>query len=236
MSGPAVIAARTRRDLVLVRGDDAVTYLQGQLSQDVAGLPVGESACSFVLAPQGKVDGWGRVHRTAEDAFEIDVDPGAGLEWEARLRRFLLRTRAEILVEPGWRRWPSAARPSWTLPLAGPSLVGSDLLRVDPDAWPGDVPPDAVEVGPAALEARRIRAGIPVWGREIDHETIPATLGDWVIGPRSASPGLLHGPGAGGAHRQPRRSRAPAPGGHRVRRSLARHRRHGRGGRRRGHR
>lgn len=182
MSSPAVVACRTRRDVVVVRGDDAATYLQGQLSQDVVGLPTGESAWSFVLGPQGKVDGWGRVHRLADDAFEIDVDPGAGLEWEARLRRFLLRTRADIVVEPDVAAL--AVRGTTVpggLPTAGPSLVGSDLLRVAPDAWPASMPPDAVEVGAAALEARRIRAGVPAWGREIDHDTIPATLGAWVV-------------------------------------------------------
>ncbi len=90
------IVARTTRDVLAVHGPEAITWLQGQLSQDVAGLAVGEVSWSFVLAPQGKVAGWGRVLRTADDAVQIDVDPGAGAAWVARLERFKLRTKAEI--------------------------------------------------------------------------------------------------------------------------------------------
>ena len=61
--------ARIRRDVVVVSGPDAVTWLQGQLSQDVAGLPVGGAAPTFVLSPQGKVAGWGRVARPADDVL-----------------------------------------------------------------------------------------------------------------------------------------------------------------------
>ncbi len=182
MSGPTVVAARTVRDVVTVAGDDAATYLQGQLSQDVAGLPVGETAPSFVLSPQGKVEGWGRVHRVAGDRFEIDVDPGAGLAWEARLRRFLLRTRAEIDVEEAVPvLCVRGATAFGGLPLTNRDLVGSDLLRVGPGEWPATVPAEATEVSPLALEVLRIRAGIPAWGREIEVDTIPATLGQWVI-------------------------------------------------------
>ena len=77
--------ARIRRGVVVVSGPDAVTWLQGQLSQDVAGLPVGGAAPTFVLSPQGKVAGWGRVARPADDVLRIDVDPGAGPAWIARL-------------------------------------------------------------------------------------------------------------------------------------------------------
>ena len=44
-----------------VSGADAVEYLQGQLSQDVAALGVGESADSLILTPQGKLDALVRV-------------------------------------------------------------------------------------------------------------------------------------------------------------------------------
>ncbi len=38
-----------------------------------------------------------------------------------------------------------------------------------------------VEVGAAELEALRIRAVVPAWGSELDADTIPATVGQWVI-------------------------------------------------------
>src|SRR2546430_3889477 len=89
------------RDVVLVRGPDAESYLQGQLSQDIAALDVGGSAFSFLLQPQGKVDAWLRVTRLADDEFALDVDAGWGDAVVARLRRFLLRTKADIEAV-GW--------------------------------------------------------------------------------------------------------------------------------------
>jgi folate-binding protein YgfZ len=173
--------ARTTRDVVTVTGPDAVAYLQGQLSQDVAALAVGESAPTFVLSPQGKVDGWGRLHRVADDAFAIDVDAGAGPAWLARLRRFLLRTKAEISVTEGVPTLSvRGAAVDGGLPALGPGVEGTDLVGVTADG-PSDLPADATELPPDELDVQRIRAGVPAWGTEIDDDTIPATLGPWVI-------------------------------------------------------
>lgn len=179
--------APTTRDVVTVAGPEAEAYLQGQLSQDVAALPHGESAATFVLGPQGKVEGWGRIHRVGEQAFEIDVDAGAGPAWQARLQRFLLRTKAEILLDEGV---PAiAVRGLYTtpdlgvdvLPAIGPDVVGFDVIGQGVDVVVADLPSEAVEVDAEALEADRIAAGVPRWGAEIDEGTIPATLGQWVI-------------------------------------------------------
>lgn len=86
----------TARDVIGVRGPDAVAFLQGQLSQDVESLAVGSSAPSFLLSPQGRVDAWLVVRRAADDSFELVVDEGWGAAVEARLRRFMLRTKVEL--------------------------------------------------------------------------------------------------------------------------------------------
>ena len=174
--------ARTTRDVVTVTGPDAVAYLQGQLSQDVAALGVGESAPTFVLSPQGKVDGWGRLHRVAEDAVAIDVDAGAGPAWLARLSRFLLRTKAEIRVTEAVPMLSvRGATVDGGLAPLGPGVEGTDLLGSADPELPSVLPADATELPPDELEVQRIRAGVPAWGTEIDDDTIPATLGQWVI-------------------------------------------------------
>ena len=185
-----VVYAETSRDIVSVEGPDAVSYLQGQLSQDVAALAPGEVAWTFVLAPQGKVDGWGRVLRVGPETIQIDVDHGAGDAWVARLRRFLLRTKAEISVRHDVAalaiRGSSA---TGGLPAGWPGDPGVDLLGAglvlgdeEPGAaLPADLPADAVAVDAGTLEARRIRAGVPRWGAELDTDTIPATVGQWAI-------------------------------------------------------
>src|ERR1700754_2460551 len=84
------------REVIRIAGPDAISYLQGQLSQDVAGLAVGASAFTFLLEPQGKVSVWGRITRVADDAIVFDVDSGFAEAAMARLTRFKLRTKADI--------------------------------------------------------------------------------------------------------------------------------------------
>jgi folate-binding protein YgfZ len=164
-------AAAVARDVVVVRGPDAASYLQGQLSQDVAGLDVGGSTFSLLLQPQGKVDAWLRVTRIEEDAFALDVDAGWGEHVLARLKRFLLRVKVDIepvdwavvavvdgdtdVPEGAWRVVPE---------LGG---AGFDLLNAS-------VPDGAL---PADYDDLRIRAGVPRMGRELDESTIPAAAG-----------------------------------------------------------
>src|SRR5919109_2413667 len=84
------------RDILRVAGPDALSFLQGQLSQDVVAVEIGASAWSFLLQPQGKVDALVRLTRTADDEVVVDVDGGHGDAVVARLNRFKLRVKADI--------------------------------------------------------------------------------------------------------------------------------------------
>ena len=89
-------AFRSSRDVLAVRGPDAVEYLQGQLSQEVTALAVGASTDSLLLEPDGKLSALLRVTRTDGQGFILDVDAGYGDAVAARLRRFLLRAKVEL--------------------------------------------------------------------------------------------------------------------------------------------
>ena len=97
-------ARRVERDAVALAGPDAVDYLQGQCSQDVAALGVGESADALLLEPDGKLTALVRVVRTAEDRFVLDTDRGYRAAVAARLARFRLRAKVEIeeVAAAGW--------------------------------------------------------------------------------------------------------------------------------------
>jgi folate-binding protein YgfZ len=176
------------RDVVRVAGPEALAYLQGQLSQDVEDLDVGSTALSFLLAPTGKVDAWLRVTRRSGDEVILDVAGGHGEAVLTRLRRFLLRTKAD--VDPlAWRA--VALRGPGAEAAAREVAAGDDRLVV-PALWPGvegadvlgpDVaPPPAVELaGRDAFESLRIRAGVPALGAELTEATIPAEAGQAVI-------------------------------------------------------
>ena len=173
---------RTTRDVVTVSGPDVVSYLQGQLSQDVAGLEIGGSAWSFVLQPQGKVDTWMRVDRAAPETFRLDTDAGAGAGLVARLERFKLRTKVDVELAADVA--VLAVRGAEVLdgvPCGWPGVDGSDVFDPDPEALPTDLPVDARPLDLIGYEALRIRTGVPRMGAEVTADTIPAELGRWVI-------------------------------------------------------
>jgi tRNA-modifying protein YgfZ len=178
-------AAPLERDVVLVHGPEAASYLQGQLSQDLDSLAEGASAPTLLLQPTGKVDAWFRISRAGADAFALDVDTGWGEVVAARLRRFKLRTKAEIDLAvwtgfavrgPGAHEVPGAD--ALPLPARWPGVEGVDLLAPGPGAGR----PEGVALAPvAALEALRIECGVPAMGAELTDATIPAEAGQWLI-------------------------------------------------------
>ena len=177
-----VFVARITRDVITVGGPDAVTWLQGQLSQDIARLAPGEVTLTFILAPQGKVDGWGRIQRTGDDSLRIDVDPGAGEPWLARLNRFKLRTKADLVLTTDVPTVAvRGAAPEAGLPAGWPGTLGVDYLEAGGEVVAALVADGATEIDAGALDGLRIRAGAPRWGAELDAETIPATIGQWAI-------------------------------------------------------
>jgi folate-binding protein YgfZ len=181
-----VAVHRLARDVLSVSGPDAVSYLQGQCSQDVAGLGEGGTTESLLLSPQGKIDAYLRVTRTADDSFILDTDPGFGAVVQARLERF--RLRMKVGIEPvDWMcvalRGPEAlgsvtGTPELVLAVDWPGLSGVDLLGPAPaggvSGWVDD---QVVRCGHDAWEAARIEAGLPVNGVEIVEGSMAAELG-----------------------------------------------------------
>lgn len=166
------------RDVVCVRGPDAVSYLQGQCSQDVASMAVGDTRDALLLSPQGKLEALVRVLRSADDAYLLDVEGGWGATVAARLARFKLRVKAEIDEVPTQcvaLRGPMAAevapqvRADRRLPFSWNGVVGVDLFG--PAVA---VPDEACPAGHGAWEAVRVEAGIPAMGAELDERTIAA--------------------------------------------------------------
>lgn len=172
-----------QRDLLTVAGPEAAVYLQGQVSQDIEALAIGQSARSFVLEPQGKVDAWFRVTRVDGETFVIDIDEGHGEALKTRLERFKLRTKADITLRTV--HWVAVRGPQ------SADLEPEDVeLRVEVD-WRGGAgvdlfdpvfrPRRAGTVVPLgdhrALAAWRIRHGMPHMGAELTPETIPNEVG-----------------------------------------------------------
>jgi folate-binding protein YgfZ len=169
------------RTVVRVTGPDAVSYLHGQLSQEIEGLEIGASAWSLLLTPKGRVDVWMRVTRVDEHEVLLDTDGDHGEALVARLERFKLRTDATIELLD-WQavavRGPASgtAAPAEddtiSVGVAWPGLVGVDLLGPNTS-----VPAGATEVDAVAIERQRVAVAMPAMGAELTNDTIPAEMG-----------------------------------------------------------
>ncbi|MDE0654060.1 MAG: hypothetical protein OXI26_10440 [bacterium] len=177
------------RDVLVINGPDATSFLQGQLSQDVAALGIGEVTSSLLLQPDGKLHCRLRVSRRDSDSYVCDLAAGLGEGARARLERFKLRIAVDVQVhsltmlavrgaaappapavgsgEAGNGRGPEViAAVTWG------SVAGWDVVAEQV------VPPGGVRLcEPEALEAVRIEVGIPAAGRELTEGLIPAESG-----------------------------------------------------------
>ena len=160
------------RDVLNVSGADALTYLQGQISQDIRNLADGQSAYTFILQPTGKVEALARVTRASAEDFRIDTDDGFGEQLLARLNRFKIRVKVEIAAD---RATVFAVRGAdGPVPHGVPAWGLSDAF----DLFDGASPEGALHHGsPDDLLLARIEAGWPAMGREITEATIPAETG-----------------------------------------------------------
>ncbi len=154
--------ATRERSYVRVSGPDACDYLQRMVSNDVESLAAGEACPALLLTPKARVIAPLVVWRRGEDDFLLLTEPELGEAVLGLLQRMRLRARCEIEPEQH----------------ASVLLFGGDGIRTD---FPGAV--EALDSGleptldAETLELRRIEAGAPRWGREIDERILPAEAG-----------------------------------------------------------
>ena len=173
----SLTATPIERDVVLVSGADAFSYLQTQLSQDVASLAPGRSTWSFILTPKSEIEFIIRVTRI-DDTAVLDVALGQGSALRARLDGLLFRM--DVAFEE--TSWPGVA---WRG--TGASDVDADAPIVDTLPWRSTeavdvlgpdaaVPPGVPALSEEELDAIRIAEAWPA-EPEIDGSVTPAMTG-----------------------------------------------------------
>jgi folate-binding protein YgfZ len=179
--------------IVWVRGTDAVEYLDGQLSQDVAAMAPGDVARSFLLEPRGKLAALLWVLRD-HDGAGLVVDAGWAAATVQRLERFRFRVDATVALDdreiaevwgpdadasaaaagvsfdPGWAVMDSMVIAALRAdPLQRVLIAGVDSAVLEGQGL--------VRCGSVAADTVRIEAGEPVMGRDVDESTIPQESG-----------------------------------------------------------
>jgi tRNA-modifying protein YgfZ len=161
----AAVAHRPR-GFVRVAGPDAADYLQRMVSNDVAVLETGSSCDALLLTPKARVVAPLRIVRRGPDDFLLLTEPGLGEVVREHLVRTRFAAKADIELEEH----------TSTLVFGGGAdgIPNTDYGEPAVEVLDADVEPTLDE---AALEAMRIEAGTPAWGREVDERVLPAEAG-----------------------------------------------------------
>jgi folate-binding protein YgfZ len=189
---------RSERGKLLVSGPDAAEYLQGQLTNDVEALEIGDGQYAALLDRKGHMQADMRVLRPSEEEIWIDTEPGALAAARRHLEMYSIGREVKVadvseerailsLIGP---RSPeiagTAVLPEYsceTTSVAGVAVLaagtrdGIDLIvnATEAERLRGALlEAGAIAVSPAAAEILRIEAGVPRFGAEMGTETMPA--------------------------------------------------------------
>ncbi len=189
------------RGVIAVTGPDGAEYLQGQLTNDVEALAVGEGQYAALLDRKGHMQADMRVLRVAEGEILVEVEAAATPAVLRHLTMYSVGRDVAVADRSGERAVLSLIGPRSAEIAGAPPLpedaceavgvAGAECLAVGtsegidlivPAAERGRVggalrEAGAAPVTAAAAELLRIEAGVPRFGAEMGAETMPAEAG-----------------------------------------------------------
>jgi folate-binding protein YgfZ len=184
--------------VIAVTGPDGAEYLQGQVTNDVEALAVGEGQYAALLDRKGHMQTDLRVLRSGAEEIQVDLEPApkdqalrhltmysigrdvavADATEERALLSLIGPRAAEIAAAPPLPEFANeSATIAGTPALAVGTRDGIDLFCAAADRdrlLAALIEAGAVEVSPEAVEIVRIEAGVPRFGAEMDAGTMPA--------------------------------------------------------------
>ncbi len=144
-----------------VAGPDAEDYLERMVSNDIAG----EVCDALLLTPKGRVIAPLRVWRRGDEDFLLLTEPELGEPLRDELLRMRFAARCEIEFEEHASVIVFGGEEG--IPNADYGEPAHEVLDSDAE----------ITVSEEELERRRIEAGTPAWGKEIDESILPAEAG-----------------------------------------------------------
>ncbi|MEX2108278.1 MAG: glycine cleavage T C-terminal barrel domain-containing protein [Solirubrobacterales bacterium] len=192
---------RSARGKLLVSGEEAAEYLQGQLTNEIEALSPGEGCYAALLDRKGHLQADMRVLRLAPGEIWLDTEPEALEAARRHLEMYKIGREVEVADVTAARSILSLIGPR-SVEIAGTAVLpehsceettvggveclavgtrdGIDLIAGADDAdrlRDALTAGGAVEVGGDAAEILRIEAGTPRFGAEMGRETMPAEAG-----------------------------------------------------------
>jgi tRNA-modifying protein YgfZ len=156
---------RLDRGYVAVSGPEAADFLERMLSNEVAWLETGEARRALLLTPKGRIVAPLRVVRESENGFLLITERELAEVVAGALTRARFAAKCEIDVKP-YRGY---------LQLGPGQGIRNDDYGVEAhESW-GEEEREAAD--PTELEALRVEAGTPAWGKELDDSVLPAEAG-----------------------------------------------------------
>jgi tRNA-modifying protein YgfZ len=153
------------RGYVAVTGPEAADFLERMVSNEVISLAVGEARKALLLTPKSRIVAPLAVVREEPEAFLLITESELADPVASALLRARFSAKCEIELKPlhGYLRLG-----------AGEGIPNEDYGVEAYESW-SEEPVDASD--PEELEALRIEAGTPRWGRELDETVLPAEAG-----------------------------------------------------------
>jgi tRNA-modifying protein YgfZ len=167
------------RDVVVVEGPDATSFLQSLVSQDLEPVGVGENVRALLLQPQGKLVADFQTVHADTDCWWLVTERGYGAVLADGLKRFKIRVKAEVRdASPEFGAFvtnePIAETAHCALVLRP---IGTEVVGPVNDVATARARVDAGEIDAAAYERLRIAGGVPRLGVDVDDKTIPQEAG-----------------------------------------------------------
>jgi folate-binding protein YgfZ len=188
----AGLVDRSDRTKLLLRGAEAVDFLQGQVTNDVEALAPGSGCYAAILNHKGKLRTDLRILR-GEDWVWLDCDPVGAAVVLHTVRTYSLGREVTFEDLTGERALLALVGPgaAAALDVAPPdqehafvegehgiyvrTALGVDVITADREAARAAL--DVPEVSGDAVECRRIESGRPRLGIDMDGDTIPQEAG-----------------------------------------------------------
>jgi len=183
------------RALWKLSGPDAMRYLNGQVTNDVALLTTGQSLYAAVCTAKGRMEGDVTIARHG-DAYYLDAEPALREGLGLRLEKYLIADDAVFEdISDTWSLTHVFGATSPASPADGFVIANARYGLPGHDVWTLTESSPAIEptVDAEFTETLRLEHGIPRWGAELNATTLPPEAGPQMLAAISYTKGCYVG-------------------------------------------